>query len=94
MTSVTSLIDQFTYQIVSVKSYSLRSCYHRDVLTTVMEDYGVDLSKCQVVLLSQPDMLPDFNCPATNFANQSFLIIASLRHLSVALRPEAVSITI
>ena len=72
-------------------SYLLFSCYHRDVLTTVTENYGVDLSKCQIVPLSQPDVLPDFSCPATDFANQSFLIIASSRHLSVA-KAEAVSI--
>ena len=77
-----------------MENYLLFSCYHRDVLTTVTKDYGVDLSKCQIVALSQPDVSPDISSPATNFANQSFLIVASSRHLSVTLRPEAVSLRI
>lgn len=70
----------------------LFSCYHRGVLATVTEDYGVDLSLCQVISLTEPDVLPDFSCLANDFAHQSFLIICTSRHLSVILRPETVSI--
>lgn len=69
----------------------LFSCYHRDVLTTVTEDYGVDLLKCQVISVSQPDISPDLSCPATDVSNQSFLIISSSQHPSVVLTPVAVS---
>ena len=66
-------------------------CSHRDVLTSLADDYGVELSKCQIVLLSQPDVMPDLDCPVADYAKQSLLIISPSRHLSVSLRPEVVS---
>ena len=40
------------------------------------DEHGVDLSLCQVVLLSQPDILPDLSCQASESANQSILILS------------------
>ena len=57
----------------------------------VTEDYGVDLSECQVMSLSQSEMLLDFDCLATNVSNQSFLIMPSSKHLSVVFHPVSVS---
>lgn len=58
----------------------------------VTDDYGVDLSECQVMSLSQPETLLDFDCLATNVSNQSFLITSSSRHLSVVFHPVSVSV--
>ena len=55
------------------------------------EDYGMNLSRCQVILLSEPDILPEFSRPAIDFANKSFLIISSSRYLSVVKRPKIAS---
>lgn len=58
----------------------------------VAEDYGVNLSECQVMSLSHPEMLLDFDCLATNVSNQSFLIMSTSRHLSVVFQPVLVSV--
>ena len=46
---------------------------------SVTDDHGVDLSLCQVVLLSQPDILPNLSRQAVEFANQSILILSPTR---------------
>lgn len=62
-----------------------RCCYFgdhdslNDILSTVTDEHGLDLSLCQVVLLSQPDVLPSLNRRAADFANQSILILSPTR---------------
>ena len=54
--------------------------YCRKILSTITDENGVDLSLCQVVLLSQPDVLPNLSRQAAEFANQSILILSPTRH--------------
>lgn len=55
------------------------SCCYRDILLSVTDQHGLDLSQCQVVLLSQPDVLPNLGRPAVEFANQSVLVLSPTR---------------
>lgn len=71
----------FYFPLINILLYIIFNsfCYYRDILSTVTDKYGVDLSQCQVVLLSQPDILPDLSHQAVEFANQSILILSPTR---------------
>jgi len=52
----------------------LFSYNYSDVLSAVTEDYNLDVSQCQVVLLSQPDKLLILSYQASEFAFQTILV--------------------
>ena len=56
------------------------------------EENGVDLSMCQVVLLSQPDVIPDLSHQAVEFANQSILILSPTKRI-VCAEPETETVS-
>ncbi|XP_065890032.1 pleckstrin homology domain-containing family G member 5-like isoform X2 [Dysidea avara] len=51
-----------------------------DVLSAVTEDFSLDLSQCQVVLLSQPDKSLNLSYQASDFVFQSVLVISSTKN--------------
>ena len=44
------------------------------MLSVAIEDYSLDISQCQVVLMSQPDKSPNLSYQASDFVFQSILV--------------------